>query len=102
MPDYLSIARRALKRKPSVHPLDGLENILKRKAVELWSDAAGRLFIIADEDDAKCLGEQRGITYTAEEVERVLQIADPALVLEVHQWKRRFDGNLRDVRRAQG
>jgi hypothetical protein len=33
-----------------------LESVLKGLAVELWSDAAGKLFIVADEDDAACLG----------------------------------------------
>ena len=96
MPDYLKIARRALDPpKEPDHP-ETLEEILKGRAVELWSNAAGRLFIVADEDDARRLGESRGIVYTATEVRRVVRISDPAVVLEIHEWKRTFDGRLRE------
>ena len=52
MPDYLSIARRALDRPKEPGQLEPLEDVLKGLAIELWSDAAGCLFIVADEDDA--------------------------------------------------
>jgi hypothetical protein len=71
------------------------ESVLRSIAVELWSDAAGRLFIVADEDDARRLGEPRGTVYTAAEMRLVVQIGDPAIVLEIHEWKRAFDGRLR-------
>lgn len=67
-----------------------LEAVLKGLAIELWSDAAGQLFIVADEDDARRLGESRGTVYTPAEMRRVVQIGDPATVLEVHRWKRKF------------
>jgi hypothetical protein len=73
-----------------------LESVLRGLVIELWSDAAGRLFIVADEEDARRLGEPRGTAYTAPEVRRVDQIADPAIVLEIHAWKRAFDGRLRE------
>jgi hypothetical protein len=95
MPDYLSIARRALdpaKESPRPEPL---EEVLKGLAVELWSDATGCLFIVADEEDANRLGEPRGIVYTAAEVRRVLRIGDPAIVREIHEWKRKFNGGIR-------
>jgi hypothetical protein len=75
-----------------------VESVLKGLAVELWSDAAGRLFIVANEEDARRLGEPRGIVYTAAEVRRVIQIGDPAIVREIHEWKRAFDGNVREAR----
>lgn len=74
---------------------DPLEYVLKGLAIELWSDAAGCLFIVADEDDARRLGEPRGTVYTAAELRRVVQIEDPAIVREIHEWKRKFNGRLR-------
>ena len=73
-----------------------LEDVLKGLVIELWSDAAGSLFIVADEDDARRLGEPRGLMYTAAEMRRVVQIADPAIVLEIHEWKRTFNARLRE------
>jgi hypothetical protein len=82
---------------------ESLESVLRGLAIELWSDAAGRLFIVADEDDARRLREPRGTVYTAAEVRRELQIADPAIVLEIHEWKRAFNGRVREVqKREQG
>jgi len=72
-----------------------LESVLRGLTIELWSDAAGRLFIVADEDDARRLGEPRGDVYTASEMRRVIQIGDPAVVLEIHEWKREFNGRVR-------
>ncbi len=72
-----------------------LEAVLKGLAVELWSDVSGRLFIVADEEDARSLitnGVRRGEIYTGQEALRVIQIGDPATVAEIHEWKRRFDG----------
>ena len=73
-----------------------LESVLRGLAIELWSDAAGCLFIVADEDDARRLGEPRGTVYTAAEIRRELQIGDPAIVLEIHEWKRIFDGRVQE------
>lgn len=75
-----------------------LESVLRGLAIELWSDAAGGLFIVADEDDARRLGELRGAVYTAAELRRVVQIGDPAIVLEIHEWKRTFNGRLRSAK----
>lgn len=82
---------------PAERESASLESVLKGLAVELWSDDAGRLFIVADEEDARRLGEPRGIVYTAVEVRRVIQIGDPSIVREIHEWKRAFDGNVREV-----
>jgi len=38
-----------------------------------------------------------GTVYTAVEVRRVIQIDDPAIVREIHEWKRAFDGSVREV-----
>ncbi len=94
MPDYLNIARRALERPKEPRQPEPLEDVLKGLAIELWSDAAGCLFIVADEEDARRLGEPRGTVYTAAEMRRVVQIGDPATVLEIHEWKRRFNGRV--------
>jgi hypothetical protein len=77
-----------------------LEDVLKGLAIELWSDATGRLFIVADEEDVKRLGEPRGAVYTAAELRCVLQIGDPVIVREIHEWKRAFDGKVRESTNA--
>ena len=100
MPDYLSIARRALERPKDGGQPESLEGVLKGHAVELWSDDAGSLFIVADEDDARRLGEPRGTVYTAAEMRRVVQIRDPATVLEIHEWQRKFNGRVRECQGA--
>ena len=92
MPDYLTIARRALDLPPQTGQSHSLDLVLKGLAVELWSDAVGRLFIVADEEDARRLGQPRGTVYTAAEVQRVIRIGDPDIVRKVHEWKRTFDG----------
>lgn len=101
MPDYLSIARQALERPKEPGQPVALEDVLKGLAIELWSDDAGCLFIVADEDDARRLGEPRGTVYTAAEMQRVVQIEDPATVLEIHEWKRTFNGRLRQVQQRE-
>lgn len=75
-----------------------LEEVLRGTAVELWSDRSGRLFIVADQDDANRLmadGVSRGEIYTAAEARRIVRIADPDAVAEIHEWKRRFGGVIR-------
>lgn len=79
-----------------------LEPLLKNRAIELWSTAAGRLFLVADEADAHQAMEQFGATrgeiYTATEARRIVAVGDPKVVAEIHEWKRRFDGVDRDCR----
>ncbi len=76
-----------------------LESILKGHAIELWSDGLGeRFWLLADEDDAALLGEPRGTIYTAAESRRIVQIADPAIVAEVHRWKRQFEATVSEFR----
>ena len=90
---------RALDQPEEPEPLEG---VLKGLAIELWSDAAGCLFIVADEEDARRLGEPRGTVYTAAEMRRVVQIGDSATVLEIHEWKRTFDARLREYQERKG
>jgi hypothetical protein len=97
MPDYLSIARRALEQTKQPERLD---DVLKGRAIELWSDAAGCLFIVADEDDTRRLGVPRGTVYTLAEMRRVVQIGDPAIVREIHEWKQMFYGRMRECQGA--
>lgn len=74
-----------------------LEGVLKGLAIELWSDALGdRFWLVADEADAAKLGEPRGTVYTASEARRIVRINDPAAVAEIHRWKRKFEGVIRE------
>ena len=74
-----------------------LEGVLKGQAIELWSDSlADRFWLVADEADALKLGEPRGTIYTASEARRICAVGDTKLVAEIHDWKRRFDGIIRE------
>jgi hypothetical protein len=79
-----------------------LESVLRGLAIELWSNSAGKLFIVADEEDALRLGEPRGTVYTAAEMRRVVQVGDPAIVHEIHEWKRTFNGRVQEYQGAKG
>jgi hypothetical protein len=98
-----SLAQRqptALRNEPA--RTEPIESVLKGRAIELWSTASGRLFLVADEDDAHLamerLGIPRGELYTAAEVRQIAVVKDPAVVAEVHDWKQRFDGVVREYR----
>jgi hypothetical protein len=54
---------------------------------------------VADEEDAVLLDEPRGTVYTAAEMRRLVQIEDPAIVLEIHEWKRTFNGRVREIQK---
>jgi hypothetical protein len=99
MSDYLKIAREVMReRRRGLGPeaAKPLESVLRGQALELWSDALGeRFWLVADEKDAVLVGEARGNVYTAAEMRLVVQIRDPAVVLEIHEWKRTFSGRLR-------
>lgn len=111
--NYLEIGRRVIQKRaveyegstpqPAIdmHPTS-LEDALRGRAIELWSTAAGRLFLVADEADARRaverLGAHRGETYTAAEARRIIAVKDPAVVGEIHDWKRRFEGVVREFR----
>jgi hypothetical protein len=76
-----------------------LEDELKGRALELYLADGDRMFIVADEEDAAKLGEPRGTVCTASEARRIVQIADPGVVAEVHRWKREFNATVRDFQR---
>ena len=44
----------------------------------------------------------REAPYTAAELRRVVQIDDPATVLEIHEWKRKFNGRVREYQARKG
>ncbi len=108
--DYVEIARRVIQERTAGNerscPGAGLERAgeplevaLKGQSVELWSTRAGRLFLVADEEDARVAIEQLqarpGEIYTAAEVRRIVAVTDPAAVAEIHDYKRRFNGKIR-------
>jgi hypothetical protein len=98
------LTSKALDAGPSIQPdVDGsMESALKGQAIELWSTAAGRLFLVADDADAVQTMERfrarRGEIYSATEARRIIAVTDPAAVAEIHDWKRRFDGVVREFR----
>ena len=87
----------SLEQAPKTEPLGSL---LEDRAIELWSDSAGRLFLVADEADGcqamERLGAGRGEIYTAAEARRIAVVKDPEIVAEIHEWKQRFDGVVRE------
>jgi hypothetical protein len=110
---YVEIARRVIEKRteqrqdsatyPTIETQpESLEDLLRGRAIELWSTASGRLFLVADEADARravdCLGFPRGEVYTAAEAQRIIAVKDPAVVAEIHDWKLRFDGVVRECR----
>jgi hypothetical protein len=117
--NYVALAKEALSKNQPAHPFTPattettkttkvpetvlkdqtvpLEHVLKGRAIELWSDALGeRFWLVADEADAARLGEPRGTVYTAAEARQVVRIGDPAAVAEIHRWKRKFEGVIRE------
>lgn len=63
MNEYLEIARRVLRERrgvPETESAESLEAVLKGKVIELYLAPEDRLFIVADEDDARRLAEPRG------------------------------------------
>ena len=92
-PEALAILAGVTGPTVEAQPLEG---VLQGRAIELWSTAAGRLFLVADEGDARLacerLAARRGEIYTAAEARRIIAIDDPSAVAEIHDFKRRFDG----------
>ena len=103
MTDYLDIARRIMAEhdaaRSSPHPPperdDTLEKILKGHAVALYCNRLEQtLWIVADEEDAKLLGEPRGCVYTPGEVEVVVVISDRDTATKIHELKRKFNAKI--------
>jgi hypothetical protein len=74
------------------------EFTLKGHAVELWCDSIGRLFIVADDEDAELAMRRyqatRGDIWTGPEIERVAHIADPESRWEIARFKRMLSGTV--------
>ena len=96
MSDYLEIARQVMRAR-ELTSTEPLEAVLKGFSVELDLVNDHRLFIVADQEDARRLGKARGSVYTAAEVRRMIQIGDPATIAEVNRWKREFNGTVSGV-----
>jgi hypothetical protein len=77
-----------------------VEAVLNGRAIELWSEGLGeRFWLVADEADVARLREPRGMVYTAAEARRIVAVGDPSVVREIHEWKHRFDGVVREFRK---
>lgn len=107
---YVEIARRVIQARAVPHLIpqpvidkltEPVEEALGGRTVELWSTAAGRLFLVADESDAvqavERFGPHRGEIYTMAEARRIVAVKDPAVVAEIRDWKKRFDGVVREI-----
>ena len=98
--DFVKKLEQRFAEQSEIVP-EPLEAVLKGQAIELWSTAAGRLFLVADDDDARRtitrLGARRGEIYTAAEARWIIAVKDPKVVAEIHDWKKRFDGVVREV-----
>jgi hypothetical protein len=99
------LAEKALRDEPSI-PLgqsdEPLVRVRKGRAIELWSTSAGRLFLVADESDARQAMERYGARcgeiYTTIEATRIVAVRDAAVVSEIQDWKRRFNGVVHELR----
>ena|SRR5437879_1220155 len=98
--NFLEKAKRALSEYQQTKSTEAvsLQAVMKDRAIELYLVNGDRLFIVADEEDARRLNQPRGAVYTAGEVERVIQIGDPETVADVHRWKREFNGIITNCR----
>jgi hypothetical protein len=102
MRSYLEMARQVLASAQGCGKAEcaneSLEAVLKGRAIELWSN--GECFwLVADEEDAEKLAERRGAVYTAPEVQHLVTVRDPAIVREIHVWKRATNAIIRGVHR---
>jgi hypothetical protein len=95
---YLEIARQLMRagQNARVDKSSGsLEVVLEGRAVELWSNSAGLLFLVAGDDEVRLaierLGARRGQIYAAEEALRIIAVNDPCVVREIHALKRELD-----------
>jgi hypothetical protein len=98
--DFVKKLEQRFAGQSEIEP-EPLEEVLKGQAIEMWSTATRRLFLVADEADAcrakERFGARRGDIYTAAEIRRIIAVKDPAVVAEIHDWKRRFDGVIREL-----
>ena len=99
--DYLQMADLALADYQAKKLREySLEGTLKGTAVCLALDSTGeRLWIVADEEDARRLGEPRGETFTAEEVRIIARIDDPHIVEDIRQFKKLAKAEMKDPKK---
>ena len=99
--DYLQMADVALADYQARKLREqSLESVLKGTAICLALDATGeRLWIVADEEDVRRLGEPRGETFTAEEVRIIARIDDPDIVEDLRQFKKLANSEMRDAKK---
>jgi hypothetical protein len=71
-----------------------MESVLKGCAVELWSDGE-RIWLVADEEDARKLKERPGAVYTAPEAKLLCGVTDLAAVRQIHLWKQTTNSTIR-------
>jgi hypothetical protein len=74
-----------------------------KATVSAWRvSLEGRLFLVADDEDARGamerFGARRGEIYIAAEARRIIAVRDPAIVAEIHDWRQRCDGVVRELR----
>jgi hypothetical protein len=94
MANYVETANRVLAERRMRQ--QSREWVLKGHAVELWWRGES-LWLVADEQDARLLGEPRGSVYTTEEVEYLATIRDPVIVFEIHAWKKAMGAEILEI-----
>ena len=81
----------------------GLEQVRKGRAVALDCAVLGEtIWFVADEEDARLLGELRGSVYTASEAVSVACVARPETIGEIHRWKREFNATITEAHKLSG
>ncbi len=105
-PDVEAALTVIRERKPEALRLleeEPLERVLKGTAVALYSNLVKQtLWLVADEEDARKLGEPRGTVYTADEIRLITTIDDPEAVRAVHALKEKFNVRAGDPRHLPG
>ena len=89
------LTAKALANHSSPTPIDAGEPLeagpKTDQLVKLWSTSGDRLFLVADQEDARLATERFGPGPRADEVRCIVVVGDPAIVAEIHNWKREFD-----------
>ena len=68
---------------------------LKDHAIRIWPELVGEdVWLVAEDEDAHCLGEPRGRVYTLAEARVLAGARRSRQVLEVHNWKKTLDAVL--------
>ncbi len=74
-----------------------------KSAIELWHDGMGRLWIVADEEDAAAImtrkGVGRGAIWTGPEIECIARVVDPTLRGAIAHFKKTLNGRATEFRK---